>query len=162
MTITITDFHRLQSAPEIEACARLMAASDPWLTLGISYDACKRMLSDASRETWAAAVDGNLAGCCVLLMQGPFKGYIQSIMIAPEMRSQGVGAQLLAFIEERVFTETPNMFLCVSSFNQRAQQFYTRAGYETIGVLKDFLVSGHDEILMRKSLGPLRAYRPPD
>ena len=156
MSITITDFHRLQSEPEIEACARLMAASDPWLKLGISYDACKRMLSDASRETWVALADGSLAGCCVLLMQGPLKGYIQSIMVAPEMRSQGVGAQLLAFIEERVFKETPNMFLCVSSFNLRAQQFYTRAGYETIGVLKDFLVQGHDEILMRKSRGPLR------
>jgi len=162
LTITITDFHRLQSEPEIEACACLMAASDPWLKLGISHEACKRMLSDASRETWAAVVDGSLAGCCVLLMQGPFKGYIQSIMVAPDMRSHGVGAQLLAFIEERVFKETPNLFLCVSSFNQRAQQFYTRAGYEVIGVLKDFLVQGHDEILMRKSRGPLRAYRPPD
>ncbi len=162
MTITITDFHRLQTETEIEICARLMAASDPWLTLGISYDACKRMLSDASRETWAAAVDGRIAGCCVLLMQGPFKGYIQSIMVAPGMRSQGVGAQLLAFIENRVFKETPNMFLCVSSFNRRAQTFYARAGYEIIGVLKDFLVQGHDEILMRKSRGPLRAYRPPD
>lgn len=162
MTITITDFHRLQSEPEIEACACLMAASDPWLNLGISYDACKRMLSDTSRETWAAVIDGRLAGCCVLLMQGPFKGYIQSIMVAPELRSQGVGAQLLSFIEDRVFTETPNMFLCVSSFNQRAQQFYTRAGYETIGVLKDFLVAGYDEVLMRKSRGPLRTYRPPD
>lgn len=159
MTITITDFHRLQTETEIEICARLMAASDPWLTLGISYDACKRMLSDPSRETWAASIDGSLAGCCVLLMQGPFKGYIQSIMVAPEMRSQGVGAQLLAFIENRVFKETPNMFLCVSSFNRRAQTFYARAGYEIIGVLKDFLVQGHDEILMRKSIGPLRAYQ---
>ena len=41
-----------------------------------------------------------------------------------------------------------NLFLCVSSFNTDAPKFYLTLGYEQIGVLKDYLVEGHDEILI--------------
>jgi ribosomal protein S18 acetylase RimI-like enzyme len=51
------------------------------------------------------------------------------------------------------------MFICVSSFNPRAQRFYRRLGYEVIGELKDYIVDGHSEILLRKSIGSLTAFR---
>jgi ribosomal protein S18 acetylase RimI-like enzyme len=71
-----------------------------------------------------------------------------------------VGAQLLAFVERRVFREAPNLFLFVSSFNEGARRFYEAHGYELVGEVTDFLVAGHGECLMRKSLGPLLAWRP--
>lgn len=43
----------------------------------------------------------------------------------------------------------------MSSFNQDAQRWYQRMGYQAIGELKDYLVAGHSEILMRKTIGPL-------
>jgi ribosomal protein S18 acetylase RimI-like enzyme len=49
--------------------------------------------------------------------------------------------------------------MCVSSFNKKAQQLYRRLGYKKIGVLKNFIVPGHDEILLRKTLGPLAEFR---
>jgi len=48
------------------------------------------------------------------------------------------------------------VFLCVSAFNTRAQRFYARMGYEPIGVWRDYVIAGEDEILMRKPTGPLR------
>ena len=61
----------------------------------------------------------------------------------------------MEFIENEIFPTNKNLFLCVSSFNPDAQRFYTRLGYEQIGVLKDYLVEGHDEILMRKTIAPI-------
>jgi len=60
----------------------------------------------------------------------------------------------MGFAEERILRQSPNVFLCVSSFNHRAQTFYERLGYQRVGELPDFLVQGQAEILMRKTRGP--------
>jgi RimJ/RimL family protein N-acetyltransferase len=44
----------------------------------------------------------------------------------------------------------------VSSFNPRAQKFYAKMGYEKIGVLRDLVVTGHDEWLLRKTVRSFR------
>lgn len=62
---------------------------------------------------------------------------------------------MMAFIEKEIFSTCANLFLCVSSFNPDAQKFYLKLGYEKIGVLKNYLVEGHDEILMRKTISPI-------
>ena len=92
-------------------------------------------------------------------MQGGFTGYIQSIGVAPEWRSRGIGRRLVAYAEERIFREAPNVFICVSSFNAGAQRFYRSLGYEAIGELKDFVVRGHSEILLRKTIAPWREFK---
>ena len=46
----------------------------------------------------------------------------------------------------------------MSSFNTRAQQLYERLGYERIGVLRDYLVRGYDEIFMRKTRMPIKEF----
>jgi ribosomal protein S18 acetylase RimI-like enzyme len=83
---------------------------------------------------------------------------VRAICVAPGLRRHGWGARLLAFAEERIFREAPNVFLCVSSFNLDAQRFYARLGYEPVGELRDYLVAGLGEILMRKTRGPIRGY----
>ena len=62
---------------------------------------------------------------------------------------------MMAFIEKEIFSTCANVFLCVSSFNEDALEFYLKFGYEKVGVLKDYLVGGHDEILMRKTVAPI-------
>jgi ribosomal protein S18 acetylase RimI-like enzyme len=81
--------------------------------------------------------------------------------VVPKRRGQGLGTRLVHFAEERILREAPNVFLCVSSFNTRAQKFYRRLGYERIGELRDFIVPGHAEILMRKTVAPLTEFRWP-
>jgi ribosomal protein S18 acetylase RimI-like enzyme len=49
--------------------------------------------------------------------------------------------------------------MCVSSFNLKAKALYDRLGFETIGILKDYVVKGHDEYLLRKSLGPVSDFK---
>ena len=151
---------RLASDADRERCARLMSTSDPWLTLGRTYESSYQLFGDATREIYVAKVGDEVAGFLILLMQGAFVGYIQTICMAPEHRNRGLGGRLLAFAEERIFRESPNVFLCVSSFNTGAQRLYLRLGYELIGELKDYIVRGHSELLMRKTRGPLREFRP--
>jgi [ribosomal protein S18]-alanine N-acetyltransferase len=43
--------------------------------------------------------------------------------------------------------------ICVSSFNTAARRLYERLGFQQVGVLRDFIVVGHDEILLRKTRG---------
>ena len=75
-------------------------------------------------------------------------------------RGSGLGTQLVAFAEQRIHRESPNVFLCVSSFNPGARSLYERLGYEFVGTLKDFLVEGYDELLYRKSSGPWNTFKP--
>ncbi|HYX26131.1 MAG TPA: GNAT family N-acetyltransferase, partial [Thermoanaerobaculia bacterium] len=106
---------------------------------------------------------GPLAGFLILNLQGAFVGYIQTVCVAPELRGTGVGTALVGFAEDRIFREHPNVFLCVSSFNERARQLYERLGYKLVGELTDYLVPGHSELLLRKARGPIstwQAHRP--
>jgi [ribosomal protein S18]-alanine N-acetyltransferase len=107
---------------------------------------------------------GAVRGFIVIHMRGVFNnGYIRSVCVAADARGSGVGSRLVAFAEERVFRECKNIFLCVSSFNPRARALYERLGYETVGEMKDYIIAGASEIVMRKSTGPLitsHAYQP--
>ncbi len=153
------EIRKLGRASEAEACARMMAASEPWVTLGRDFNQSFRVLTDPSREVYVVAMEGQVVGFAILNMQGAFVGYIQTVCVKPEWRNKGLGSRLVAFAEERIFREWPNVFLCVSSFNPGARKLYERLGYKTVGELEDYLVSGHSEILMRKTLGPLREYK---
>ena len=137
-------------------CAALMAASDPWLTLGYGFEDLLRTVRLPGRERYVAHVDGQFAGFLLLNLHGTFAGYIQTIGLAPQCRGSGLGAQLVAFAEQRIFRDHQNVFLCVSSFNHAARRFYQRLGYAQVGELTEFLVAGHSELLLRKTIGPLR------
>ncbi len=149
---------RLKSVEQTDTCAKMMAESEPWITLGRGYDESLTILTDLSREVYLALDDDEIAGCVVLEMRGAFAGYVKSICVSPPYRGRGVGARLMSFVEERVFRERPNVFLCVSEFNRGARSFYERLGYEEVGELKDYLVKGHSEILLRKTVGPLAEF----
>jgi SAM-dependent methyltransferase/L-amino acid N-acyltransferase YncA len=144
----------LESDEEARECARMMADSEPWITLRRDYADSLAYMRDASRERYVAVDGERLAGFLVLNMAGAFVGYIQTVCVAPEARGRGVGSALIRFAEERAFRESPNIFLCVSDFNARARRLYERLGYRAVGEMSDYVVAGHAEILMRKSIGP--------
>jgi ribosomal protein S18 acetylase RimI-like enzyme len=149
---------RLESDHEARVCARMRASMDPWITLGRGYEAGLKAITDPTREVYVAVSDsGVIAGFMILCMAGAFVGYLQTICIGEEHRGKGLGTEMIRFAEERILKETPNVFLCVSSFNRNAERLYRRLGYERIGELKDFIVEGHAEILFRKTTGPLAA-----
>jgi ribosomal-protein-alanine N-acetyltransferase len=150
---------RLFDIGEAETCARMMSASEPWITLRRGYEDSLRQLTDPLKEGYLSTSQDDIVGFMILNMKGAFVGYIQTVCVAPEWRNQGIGTQLVDFAEKRIFTEAPNVFLCVSSFNTKAKDLYKRLGYEIIGELKDYIVSGQSEILMRKTLAPLTEFK---
>src|SRR5437763_17027044 len=124
----------LQNDDDARACAAMMCATDPWLELGRQFDACLGTVTDPTCETYVARDGGAVRGFIVIHMRGVFNnGYIRSVCVDARARASGVGSQLGAFAEERVFRECKNIFLCVSSFNPRARALYERLGYETVG-----------------------------
>ena len=151
---------RLQETADAEVCAHLMAGSEPWLTLGRTFEASLRIIQDPTREVYIGRDEQGLAGFVILCMTGAFVGYIQTVLVAPDRRGHGMGSTLLAFAERRILQVSPNVFMCVSSFNHRARQLYSRLGYHVVGELHDYIVAGHSEILLRKTTGPLSAFTP--
>jgi [ribosomal protein S18]-alanine N-acetyltransferase len=148
----------IQGRSEIEACARMMAESEPWITLQRGYNASLQALSSPEKEIHVAVQGGAVIGFIMLNLHGGFVGYLQSICVAPEWRNQGIGRMLIDFSEARVFKNHPNMFICVSSFNAGAQRLYRSLGYEVVGELKNYIVDGYSEILLRKSIASLTAF----
>ena len=145
----------LETREEAEACARMMAGTEPWITLGLGYEACLRVVRDEAKERYVALRGDQVVGVLVLNLRGSFVGYIQTVCAAPEARGTGVGTALVAFAEERIFREHRNVFICVSDFNPGARRLYERLGFRLVGELTDYVVAGHSELLLRKTRGPL-------
>jgi [ribosomal protein S18]-alanine N-acetyltransferase len=146
----------LQNDDDARACAAMMIATDPWLTLRRTFDQALRVVTDPAAETYVAREDGIVHGFIAISPRGAFNnGYIRSVCVAADARGRGIGSQLVAFAEKRIFRECKNVFLCVSSFNPRARALYERLGYETVGEMRDYVIAGASEIVMRKSTGPL-------
>ena len=150
--------HAFSRAHDLPAMAGLMAASDPWLTLGRSAESCLAVLKDDSKERYAAFQGDAFAGFLILNLRGAFVGYLQTVFVAPQVRGGGVGTALVQFAEERIFSAHPNVFLCVSAFNAGARRLYARLGYAPVGELTDFLAAGQSELLLRKTRGPIGSY----
>ena len=148
----------LASDAEAECCAAIMCATDPWITYGRTYDACLGSTRQPINEVYVAVDDDTILGFIVVVMQGALAGYIRAICVDANTRGQGLGSRLVAFAEERIFREMPNVFLFVSEFNTRARALYERLGYEKVAEMRDYIARGYSEILMRKTIGPLAEF----
>jgi ribosomal-protein-alanine N-acetyltransferase len=153
---------RLKAGDQVglEDCARLMAGSEPWITLRRSFDAAMAVLQDPGKEVYAVLNGQSVSAFIILDMRGPLSGYIQTIGVQPDQRGCGLGTTLIRWAEERIARDSPNVFLCVSSFNVSARRLYERLGYQVVGNLADFIVRGHDELLLRKTCAPWSEFRP--
>ena len=116
---------RAAGEADASSCASIMASTDPWKTLGRKYDDTFRMISDAGAEVFVAVTpDEEVVGLVQIRMIPVFKGYIAALAVHEAWRNQGIGTMLLEFAEERIFRESPNVFLCCSSFNHDAMRLY--------------------------------------
>ncbi len=140
------------TAEERVWAGRLMAASEPWITLGRGEEACREAALDPAYVTLVARAGAVPAGFARFHPRGVAGSpYLASIAVDSAARSRGVGTALLDAGERR-FAGARWMFLCVSDFNLRARALYERHGYRTVGELPDYVVDGFSEILMVKRL----------
>jgi ribosomal protein S18 acetylase RimI-like enzyme len=157
---TMLDIKLTHDENYLDECAKLMHESEPFVTLNFELDRCKVAVRGDYKETYLALYDGEFAGFVVLQLTGVLRGYIQTICLKPEFRNKGIGTALLKFSEERLLKISPNVFMCVSSFNYDAQKLYRRLGFEQVGVLTNHIVTGYDEYLLRKTTGPFSEFKP--
>ena len=146
---------------EFAVCAGMMTQSDPWVTLGMTYEHCRKAFEGAFREVYILEIEKDLAGFVILQTQGTFKGYIQTIFMAEPHRGRGYGKKLLQFCEQSILSYSPNLFICVSSFNEGAIKLYEEFGFKKVGVLDNFLKMGYAELLFRKTYGSTLGYLGP-
>jgi len=131
----------------------LLSGTDPWLTLGVTPEKIRESCNLPELKIFVAHIQEKPCGVIIIHPQGVAGSpYIKSIAVVDEFRSRGVGAALIQFTEELFRSKSRYLFLCVSSFNTRAQVFYERLGFTFIGELKDYIIDGASEILLSKKL----------
>ncbi len=136
-----------------------MSETDPWITLGMDLNQCLEAFEGAGKEVYVIKESEDIAGFVILQIHGTFSGYIQTICISESYRGRGLGKMLLQFCEERVHRFSPNLFICVSSFNKGAMRLYLNFGFKLVGELNDFVKEGFTELLLRKTIGPRAGYK---
>ena len=154
-----TDIALTTGPQDFAVCAQMMAGTDTWLMLSMDYELCLKSFEGPFREIFVLKKADEIIGFFIIQTQGTFKGYIQTICISPANRGAGYGTRILEFCEERILKYSPNIFICVSVFNQKALRLYQRFGFELIGELKDLIRPGFNELLLRKTVGPIADYQ---
>lgn len=151
---------KLENRPEVFAkCAEMMDSSDPWITLEMTYEQCLKAFDGECKEIYVLENGQQIAGFVILQMCGTFKGYIQTLVVNEGFRGRGLAKLLLKHCEERILQESPNLFICVSAFNEVAKKIYLDFGFRQVGVLEDLVKKGFDELLLRKSIAPLLDFK---
>jgi ribosomal protein S18 acetylase RimI-like enzyme len=133
--------------------AKLFSQSEPWITLGIDYEKCCKLCHDDDYMYYTAHINTQPCGMIILHKKGlAGSPYMKGIIVAKEHRSSGIGSALLKFAENLFKNDAKYFFLCVSSFNKRAQAFYEKSDYKKVGEFSDYIIEGESEILMCKRL----------
>lgn len=137
-----------------------MSHLEPWLTLKRTQSQALQTVRESGNQLALARHKGKPQGFILWTTVGLLNGYIRTVAVAPQHQGKGVGRQLIEHAEQAILSQSPNVFLCVSSFNPRAQSLYERLGYVQIGRLESFLIPGHDEYLLRKAGCSWQEFRP--
>jgi ribosomal protein S18 acetylase RimI-like enzyme len=143
---------------DIAVCTQMMSVTDPWITLNIDYEQCLKAFEGKCKEIYVVELENVIAGFVIIQICGTFSGYIQTICIGEAYRGRGFGKKLLHFCEERILKFSPNVFICVSSFNKGAIKLYFEFGFKLVGELDNFVKEGFTELLLRKTVGPRVGY----
>jgi ribosomal protein S18 acetylase RimI-like enzyme len=144
---------------EADAAGKIVAANPLW------HERYQYPAERASRELIEAISRGDtvisahtgsvraVIGFAWVLPKGAFGRfpYLRLLAVAPWSQKSGVGAKLLAEAEAR-HKSARQMLLMVSDFNEGAQRFYKRCGYQQVGSCPDFLIDGIAEQLWMKRL----------
>ena len=144
----------LEEAAEARKLAEMLAGLEPWRTLGYTADGLAQYLQrhdPALRRYRVVAGVATIGVVCIRFpwLRGP---YIELIGFAPAGQRQGLGGDVIAWVEEEVRHEAANVWALVSSYNGAARRFYARQGFVEIASLDGLVAPRHAEILVRKRL----------
>lgn len=151
---------RPMTPPDVPALATILGTMEPWLTYGVDPTRWDRLLRTIPPEelAYVAEEEGAPVGYVQFRLGGTFglSGYVRTLAVSPARSGQGVGRQLLAHAEGMILEHGPNVFLLCSARNENAQRFYEALGYAACGRLPAYVLATEDEIIYRKTTGPIR------
>ncbi len=143
------------TAEGAEELGPALAAIPPWSIIGWPAERMTLGLKrqQPSVKRFEVLANGLRAG--IIVIQDPFLHgpYLQLLAVLPDFQGRNLGLRLLQWMEgEARRVEARQLWLCVSTFNTRAQAFYERFGFEAVAVLDKLASDASDELLMRKRL----------
>ena len=148
------------AALDADDCRRLVLANEPWITLGYGEADVQAIVRAAATDHLLRARAGDRVVGFALSAPGILLGeYLKILAVDAAYQASGIGRGLMAELERRAFRQWPNVYLCVSDFNTGGRAFYRRLGYEEVGPLRDLLLPGKNEVLMRKTIAAWRAFQ---
>ncbi|KAI93706.1 hypothetical protein T281_15100 [Rhodomicrobium udaipurense JA643] len=138
-----------------KALGAAMAEIPPWSVVNWSAPSIAASLQREipALTRFEVLQDRRLAG--IVAIQNPFLHgpYLQLFCVLPEFQGRGLGHRLLQWIEDEAHKGgARQLWLCVSTFNTRAEALYRRFGFEQAGLLDKLAIDESDEIFMRKRL----------
>jgi len=138
----------------VGAMSVILSATDPWLTLEYTPEVFESYLlrADPALNRYAVKIGGQIAGVLSLRHPWLFGPFLELMALFDGFRGKGTGRRIIDWVCDRY--RSPNMWATVSSFNLRAQKFYSTAGFEQTAVLVDLIKPGWNEILIRKRMNP--------
>ena len=144
---------RLMLPTDVPLIAHWMVQLPLWQRYGVTEASATTQFSNALRANDLLLVSGDdLCGFAWCLRGGAFgrSDYLRLIGVRADCTGQGIGAALLADVENR--SQSRDLLLLVSDFNEGAQRFYRRMGYEQIGAIPGYVLPDVAELIFRKRL----------
>lgn len=140
--------------PAVPELAAMLAASQPWQSLGLGAAALAAYLAraDPGLGRFRIRIAGKDQGILCLRYPWLRGAYIELIGIAVAARGKGAGAAVIAWMAAEIAGHAANLWATVSASNEPARAFYRRQGFLEIAPLADLVRPGADEILLRKRL----------
>ena len=132
--------------------------------IDLCYELDSNTISLWSKKQWAnefkkegtiifgLSITNLVIGICVLHVVLD-EAYINYFVINPKFREKGFGTYLMNYLIKRCEKlNIKKLFLEVSNFNVIAEKFYSRFGFSTVGIRRNYYKDGSDAILKEKKL----------
>jgi GNAT superfamily N-acetyltransferase len=137
---------RSMQPEDAEALAKACAAIDPWKCLGYQAATLQAYLcrdDPALHRYVIGGTDGLLA-----LRRPWLRGaFIEMLAIFPGRQGQGLGRAAVQWAAAQ--DQSANLWATVSAFNAEARLFYQTVGFVEVAPLRDLVMTGQDEVLLR-------------
>lgn len=148
---------REAKAQDIPMLADIISTTEAWQRYNIDYTTAIRLLESMEDTIYVAEIGDQIGGFVTLRTNGVgnIGAYMRMIAVAEIYRGRELGRKLMDYISEIAFQKTPNLFLICSVDNSDARRFYEKVGFAKAGTLSNLVLEGHDEILYRKTTGPM-------
>ena len=155
----MTEFQiRPMTLEDAAPVARWMAQIEPWIRYNVNPERTQarleRGITGGDVVLTVDVGETNACGFAFCALTGMFdrSPYLRWIAIHPDHAGAGIGAALLAAVEDAVRVHDRDLFLLAADYNSGARRFYERHGYRQMTVLPDYVVAGVAEVLYWKRL----------